>query len=89
MPEVDYMETENVAVYEYYCRTCDTKFEKLQAMSASTQAVDCPQGHPAVRTLSLIARPTGGTDDAFDWSAGGTGGCGCGGACSCGSYSAN
>jgi len=80
-----------MAVYEYYCRTCNAKFEKRLPMSASSQAVACPEGHDgAVRTLSLVARPgTGGADDIMDWSAGSGGGCGCGGACSCGSYSAN
>lgn len=80
-----------MAVYEYYCRTCNTKFEKLQPMSASAQSVSCPDGHEgAVRTLSLVARTAGGSaDDFMDWSPGAGGGCGCGGACSCGSFGAN
>ena len=53
-------------VYEYYCRTCNTKFEKLQPMSASDKTAECPDGHEgAIRTLSrggergygLIGRP--------------------------------
>ena len=79
-----------MAVYEYYCRTCNTKFEKLRPMSTSAQSTECPEGHEgAMRTLSIIARSAvSGADDTMDWSAGGIGGCGCGGACSCGSYSA-
>lgn len=81
----------NVPVYEYYCRTCNTKFEKLRPMSASALSTECPEGHDgAMRTLSLVARMGGGSaDDMLDWGAAGAGGCGCGGACSCGSFGAN
>jgi putative FmdB family regulatory protein len=71
-------------MYEYFCRTCNSKFEKLQPLSASDKSATCPDGHDgAIRTLSLIARPIGdgGTDMAM--------GCGCGGACSCGSFGRN
>jgi hypothetical protein len=59
-------------------------------MSASAQSIACPEGHEgAMRTLSLVARMgAGSADDAMDWGAT-TGGCGCGGACSCGSFGAN
>ena len=79
-------------VYEYYCRTCNTKFEKLQPMSAAAQSTDCPEGHGgAKRTLSLVAHMgSGSSEDPFDWgAAGASGGCGCGGACSCGSFGTN
>ena len=78
-------------MYEYYCRTCNTKFEKLQPMTAASEATNCPEGHKgAKRTLSLVARmPGSSSDDAFDWSPSAGGGCGCGGACSCGSFGAN
>lgn len=67
-------------VYEFYCRTCNTKFEKLLPMSAADNPVDCPDGHATtLRTLSLVAAPVRG-DGGFI--AGG--GCACGGACSCG-----
>lgn len=77
-------------VYEYYCRTCKTKFEKLRPMSASEDVVECPSGHGgARRTLSLVARVGGSA--SFDFMAAGDdfmpssgGGCACGGACSCG-----
>lgn len=74
-------------VYEYYCRTCDTKFEKLQPVSASAESPNCPAGHPgALRTLSLVARVgRGGEGKDFAWEAGGgAASCACGGACSCG-----
>jgi putative FmdB family regulatory protein len=74
-------------VYEYYCRACDAKFEKLQPMSASADSAECPDGHTgALRTLSLVARS--GRGEATDFgdfaSDGGGGGCCAGGACSCG-----
>ncbi len=70
-------------VYEYYCRSCNTKFEKLRPISAANDAAECPEGHPgAIRTLSLIAR-VGTTNGAAPGECQG-GGCACGGACSCG-----
>jgi len=69
-------------MYEFFCRTCNTKFEKLLPMSAANSSIDCPDGHPdALRTLSLVAAPVRGEGGAI-----GGGGCGCGGACSCGAY---
>jgi putative FmdB family regulatory protein len=69
-------------VYEYYCRECGTKFEKLRSISAANEPIECPDGHEgAIRTLSVIAR-VGGSDGEF-----GFGGCGCGGACACGAAS--
>lgn len=66
-------------VYEYYCRTCDTKFEKLQPISKSAEPAECPEGHSgALRTLSLIAS-VGNTESGQM-----IGGCACGGHCSCG-----
>jgi len=66
-------------VYEYYCRTCNTKFEKLQPMSASADPAECPSGHEgALRTLSLVAA-IGHDDDGPSMSMG----CACGGACNC------
>lgn len=64
-------------LYEYYCPTCRTKFEKLQSISAVAQKTECPSGHEgAVRTLSLVA-PMGGGEAPVA-------GCACGGNCSCG-----
>ena len=49
-------------LYEYYCLTCDQKFEMLRPMSRADEATSCPQGHPgAQRALSLFAVPRGGT----------------------------
>lgn len=70
-------------LYEYYCHTCDTRFERLRPMNASAEPAVCPEGHEgAQRLLSLFSAV--GTDErgapvTF------AGGCACGGACSCGS----
>jgi putative FmdB family regulatory protein len=69
-------------VYEYYCRECATKFEKLRPMREAEEAAVCPAGHPGVaRSISVFA--------SFSRGAGGeiqpmAGGCACGGACACG-----
>ncbi len=68
-----------MAVYEYYCPVCETTFEKLVPMSASSSATQCPAGHEgAKRKLSVIASLGRGDDSMPSF-----GGCACGGACSC------
>ncbi len=65
-------------IYEYRCRACDERFEKL--VSGQT-AVACPRcaSDEVTRTLSLFGFKSGST---FAASAGG--GCGCGaGGCGC------
>lgn len=62
-------------LYEYYCRTCDKKFEMLRPMSRADEDATCPEGHPgAGRVLSLFASFTKG-DDGTVTSVSGTGGC--------------
>ena len=74
-------------VYEYYCRSCESQFERLRPISAAEELARCPAGHPnAARTLSVFA--------VFSKSAGGEslpmgGGCACGGACACGGHGPN
>ena len=73
-------------VYEYFCRTCGTRFEKLRPISAVNEPAACPSGHDgALRTLSLVAAVgrSGGSDEPLSWGGSGGGGCACGGACSC------
>lgn len=67
-------------IYEFRCRTCDTRFEELRPMADVATAVVCPQGHDDVeRLLSMIAPPSG----SAAGSAGGGGAC-CAGGCACG-----
>jgi putative FmdB family regulatory protein len=68
-------------VYEYYCRRCDTTFDKLRPLSAAEQPSECPAGHPgAARTITVFAtfQKSGGSEPM---PAGG--GCCGGGACAC------
>ena len=68
-------------VYEYYCRRCDSKFEKLRPMAVAEQPAECPAGHAGeARTISVFA--------TFSKDAGGetapvAGGCCGGGGCAC------
>jgi putative FmdB family regulatory protein len=67
-----------VPIYEYHCRACGRRFEKLVH---GTDAVACPACASAdvARMLSLFGVKSGST---FTASAGG--GCGCGaGGCGC------
>lgn len=67
-------------MYEFFCRTCNTKFEKRLPISLADDPMPCPDGHATtLRTLSLIASPVR-AEGGFV----GGGGCACGGACSCG-----
>lgn len=70
-------------VYEYYCPSCPTKFEKLRPMSAADEPVRCAAGHEnAQRLISVFARTTRGGVEALSQPAGG--GCCGGGGCACG-----
>jgi putative FmdB family regulatory protein len=75
-------------LYEYYCRSCTSKFELLRPMSESSKLATCPSGHTgATRSVSLVARPARGASELdFESESAGGGGCGgCGpGGCACG-----
>lgn len=68
-------------VYEYYCRSCQSKFELLRPMRMSNRAAECPEGHTgAERTLSVFI--AAGSPANGELAPGG--GCSCGGGgCSC------
>lgn len=69
-------------LYEYYCPTCETKFERLRPMSLSNEPAICPSGHEGAMRLLSVFSAMGRTDGGEPMSLGG--GCACGGACSCG-----
>jgi putative FmdB family regulatory protein len=72
-------------MYEYYCRECDTRIEKLRPADARDQPVACPNDatHRPKRLLSVFATMTS-SKDAYSASAGPSGGgCACGGHCGC------
>lgn len=74
---------EAMPVYEYLCRTCDSRFETRRAMSDAGAPIACPEGHPdTTRLLSVFAavgRSTAGPAPAP--AARPAGGCGAGCAC--------
>jgi putative FmdB family regulatory protein len=72
-----------MAIYEYYCPTCKTKFEQRKSMSDASAASNCAKGHRAERALSLFAAPRTGGDVALAEFDGGGGGCCGGGGCAC------
>ena len=72
-------------LYEYFCPTCNHKFDKLQPMN--TSGADCPVcEQPARRAISVFAAVSKGESGATDFGPLpplGGGGC-CGGGCGCG-----
>lgn len=84
-------------VYEYFCRTCHTKYDKLRPMADADAPAACPEcgEQNSVRALSLIAAHVD-SDSAHgagvrhaEHAHSHGGGCGCGGACACGRHSMN
>ncbi len=73
-----------MAIYEYFCPTCRTTFDRRRPMSEAALATKCEHGHKAERTITAFAAVRGG-DESFDAMSMGGGGCACGGACSCAS----
>lgn len=71
-------------LYEYACLECGTRFDLLRGTNDADQTTICAtcSGTRVRRLLSVIAAPR-----AAVGAAGGetsySGGCGCGGACSC------
>jgi putative FmdB family regulatory protein len=71
-------------VYEYLCRTCDTRFEARRAMGEAGSPIDCPDGHPdTTRLLSMFASVAHAAEPARSPVASRGGGCGPGCACAC------
>jgi putative FmdB family regulatory protein len=72
-----------MAIYEYYCPTCRTKFEQRRPMSEAGVPTKCASGHRAERTVSAFAMAKTGTGVMLDEAPAGGGCCG-GGGCACG-----
>ena len=63
-------------LYEYYCKSCNRRFELLRPMGRMDDPAACPQGHGGgSRVLSTFAAFSQGESGARDAIAGG-GGCG-------------
>ena len=41
-------------LYEYYCPTCEKKFELLRSMSRSDEPATCPSGHEGAERLISV-----------------------------------
>jgi putative FmdB family regulatory protein len=74
-----------MALYEYFCPTCKTRFEQRRPMAEATAAATCAQGHKAERALSVFAVSRTGGAIALDEAPMGGGGCCGGGGCACAS----
>ena len=74
-------------VYEYFCRDCHIKYEKLRPMREADAAISCPSCNAlnSVRTLSVFVMHAGGRDSKLSSQTISSGSCACGGACGCAS----
>ena len=72
-----------MAVYEYRCRVCDTRFEARRPMAEAGDPIECPDGHTdTARLLSVFAAVgASGRGQAAPTVAAPGGGCGAGCAC--------
>ena len=71
-------------IYEYYCPSCRTRFERKRPMVEAAATARCEEGHEAGRALSMFATARAGSGpEEFAMPSGG--GCACGGGgCGCG-----
>lgn len=76
-----------MALYEYFCRECETSFEMRRPMGDADSNITCPQGHLNVRRKISVFASVGASVDVgtSDFAAPSAGGC-CGGACGCGGH---
>lgn len=72
-----------MALYEYRCRVCDTRFEARRPMSEAASPIECPAGHAdTTRLLSVFASVSAANPrQAVSTLAAPAGGCGPGCAC--------
>jgi putative FmdB family regulatory protein len=77
-------------LYEYYCSSCNTKFDALRSISQADAPIACDncESQRTARVLSVFFAAVGGDSSANDFTPAqtrsGGGGCGCGGHCACG-----
>ena len=76
-------------LYEYYCSSCNTKFDALRPGAQADAPIKCEhcESKRTARVLSMFAVSVGGGSSALSPAErrtdGGGGGC-CGGSCGCG-----
>lgn len=78
-------------VYEYYCPTCDRRFEALRPMSQATAPMTCPRcAAPNTRKLisacATISQDAGGSRLVASSGSSGCASCSGGNCSSCGSH---
>ncbi len=70
-------------VYEYFCKSCDDKFEVRQSMGKMVAEMDCPEGHMGARkVLSVFAMVGASKSEAFESASCSPMGCGAENCCS-------
>ena len=75
-------------VYEYFCRTCNTRYDKLRPLREADAPTTCPTCNEqnSVRALSVFITMTSSAESRGAGSqAAPHSGCACGGACGCAS----
>jgi putative FmdB family regulatory protein len=75
-------------VYEYFCRSCNNRYDKLRPLREADTPSTCPtcSEQNSVRTLSVfITMSSGGDSRSAGSQTMSHGGCACGGACGCAS----
>jgi putative FmdB family regulatory protein len=83
-PSYNFVREEGVLTmpkYEYFCRTCNTRYEKIRPMTEADAPIDCPNCEEQNSSTPHSSA------DYSSSSAMSSGGCGCGGACACGGHS--
>lgn len=72
-------------LYEFYCPTCEERFEALRPMAQAQQGLACPEGHQgAKRVISVFAALGRAEESPFTASAPqGGGACCAAGGCHC------
>lgn len=74
-----------MAVYEYRCRVCDTRFEVRRPMSEAGAPIECPAGHADTTRLLSVFASVGATSGREVAPVGSAPAGGCGPGCACAS----
>ncbi len=70
-------------VYEYVCRTCDSRFEARRPMTAAGDPIDCPDGHSDTTRLLSVFASVGRASGVSPMPSVGPPAGGCGAGCAC------
>lgn len=78
-------------VYEYYCASCEKRFEALRSMSQADAPMACPRcsapdARKVISVFAAISRDGGGSRMVASSSSSGCGSCAGGHCASCGSH---